>query len=163
MNDEKPNKSAKLRTVEQISAGGVAFRENGSDFEVAIILAKPGLRWQLPKGIIDKGETPEVAALREVREEAGIETELLSEIETIEYWYVGDNRGERVRFHKLVHFFLLRYTSGDVADHDFEVAEARWVKTEEALRILAFKSEKSIVEKAVKLISELSKNSFPSS
>ncbi len=80
MNDEKPNKSAKLRTVEQISAGGVPFRQNDSDFEVAIISAKPSLRWQLPKGIIDRGETPEDAALREVREEAGIETELLSKI-----------------------------------------------------------------------------------
>ncbi|HXG84699.1 MAG TPA: NUDIX domain-containing protein [Pyrinomonadaceae bacterium] len=154
MKDEKPDKSPKLRTVEQISAGGVAFRYNEGEAEIAIISAKPGLRWQLPKGIIDAGETPEIAALREVREEAGIETELLSEIETIEYWYVGDNRGERVRFHKLVHFFLLKYSSGDVADHDYEVAEARWVKLNEVLEMLAFKGEKGVARKAVDSINE---------
>lgn len=158
MTDEKLNKSPKLRTVEQISAGGAAFRiENGAP-QIAIISAKPSLRWQLPKGIIDAGETPEIAARREVREEAGIETEILSKIETIEYWYVGDNRGERVRFHKLVHFFLLRYTSGDVADHDHEVGEARWVKPDEALEMLAFRAEKGVVEKAVVAINEFSEN-----
>jgi 8-oxo-dGTP pyrophosphatase MutT (NUDIX family) len=158
MKDEKSDKSTKLRTVEQISAGGVAFRHIDGKAEIAIISAKPGLRWQLPKGIIDAGETPEIAARREVREEAGIETELLSKIETIEYWYVGDNRGERVRFHKLVHFFLLKYSSGDVADHDHEVAEARWVPLNEAVEMLAFKGEKSVAEKAVGAITKIVKN-----
>jgi 8-oxo-dGTP pyrophosphatase MutT (NUDIX family) len=155
MKNENSDKSPKLSTVEQISAGGVAFRCNGDATEIAIISAKPSLRWQLPKGIIDAGETPEIAALREVREEAGIETELLSKIEIIEYWYVGDNRGERVRFHKLVHFFLLKYTAGDVADHDHEVGEARWVEARAAAEMLAFKSEKDVVEKAIEAIKEL--------
>ena len=156
MKDEKQTNRTLLRTVEQVSAGGAAFRQTAAGIEFAIISAKPSLRWQLPKGIIDAGETPEIAARREVREEAGIETELLEKIETIEYWYVGDNWGEgRVRFHKLVHFFLLEYVSGAVEDHDHEVAEARWVKANEAVEMLAFKAEKTVVEKAVKLISEL--------
>jgi 8-oxo-dGTP pyrophosphatase MutT (NUDIX family) len=150
------SEKAKIQTLEQISAGGVAFRLNDSDNEIAIISVNPSRRWQLPKGLIDAGETPETAALREVREEAGIETELLSKIEIIEYWYVGDHRGERVRFHKLVHFFLLKYLEGDVENHDFEVVEARWVKAEDALEMLAFKSEKDIVEKAIKLLPEFS-------
>jgi 8-oxo-dGTP pyrophosphatase MutT (NUDIX family) len=145
---------AKIQTLEQVSAGGVAFRANDADYEIAIISANPSRRWQLPKGLIDAGETPETAALREVREEAGIETELLAKIETIEYWYVGDHRGERFRFHKFVHFFLLKYIAGNVGDHDFEVAEARWVKPEEALKMLAFKSEGEIVQKAIKLMPE---------
>ena len=150
------SEKAKIQTLEQVSAGGAAFRPNDSDYEIAIISVNPSRRWQLPKGLIDAGETPEIAALREVREEAGIETELLSKIETIEYWYVGDHRGERARFHKLVHFFLLKYLEGNVENHDFEVVEARWVKAEDALEMLTFKSEKDIVEKAIKLIPEFS-------
>ena len=150
----------KIQTIEQVSAGGAAFRLNDSGYEIALISVNPSRRWQLPKGLIDAGETPETAALREVREEAGIETELLSKIETIEYWYVGDNRGERVRFHKFVHFFLLKYIDGDVANHDSEVIEARWVKAEVALELLAFKSEKEIVEKALKLIDDFSEKSL---
>ncbi len=151
---------AKIQTLEQVSAGGVAFRLNNSDCEIAIISVNPSRRWQLPKGLIDEGETPEIAALREVREEAGVKTKLLSKIETIEYWYVGDSRGERVRFHKLVHFFLLKYIEGNVENHDFEVAEARWVKAEEALKMLAFKSEREVVEKAIKLIPEFFEKSL---
>jgi 8-oxo-dGTP diphosphatase len=157
MKDEQ-QKPAKFRTVEQISAGGAAFRLNGSDVEIALISAKPSLRWQLPKGIIDAGETPEIAARREVREEAGIETELLQKIETIEYWYVGDNRGERVRFHKLVHFFLLKYESGAVEDHDYEVAEARWVNLNDAAGMLAFKGERNVLKKAAELIPDFLSN-----
>lgn len=152
MKDETTNKSTKVQTLEQISAGGVAFRGNDSGYEIAIISVNPSGRWQLPKGLIDACETPEIAALREVREEAGIETELLSKIETIEYWYVGDQRGEPVRFHKFVHFFLLKYLSGAVENHDFEVVEARWVTAEDALKMLAFESEKKVVEKAIKMI-----------
>jgi 8-oxo-dGTP pyrophosphatase MutT (NUDIX family) len=154
------SEKAKIQTLEQVSAGGVAFRLNDSDYEIAIISVNPSRRWQLPKGLIDVGETPEIAASREVREEAGIETELLSKIETIEYWYVGDYRGERVRFHKFVHFFLLKYTNGNVANHDTEVIEARWVKLEEAIKMLAFEGEKEIVGKAIKLINNFSEK-FP--
>jgi 8-oxo-dGTP pyrophosphatase MutT (NUDIX family) len=153
---KSPTEKAKIQTLEQLSAGGAAFRLNDSGYEIAIISVNPSRRWQLPKGLVDAGETPEIAALREVREEAGIETELLTKIETIEYWYVGDHRGVRVRFHKFVHFFLLKYLSGAVENHDSEVVEAKWVKAEEALEMLAFKSEKEIVEKAIKLINEFS-------
>ena len=117
-----------------------------------IIAVNPSRRWQLPKGLVDEGEMPEIAALREVREEAGIAAELIEKIETIEYWYFGTQSGERVRFHKFVHFYLMKYVSGDTANHDHEVSEARWVKVEDAIEMLAFKSEKEVVEKSSELI-----------
>ena len=125
---DNSNQAAKIRTVEQISAGGAAFRFENEIYEVAIIAVGASRRWQLPKGLIDAGESAETAALREVQEEAGIETELLAPVEKIEYWYFGDSRGERVRFHKSVHFYLLAYRGGAVENHDAEVVEARWVK-----------------------------------
>jgi len=136
----------------QISAGGVAFRRRAGRIEVALISVGEPARWQLPKGLIDRGESSEEAALREVREEAGIETEALSLVERVEYWYYATERGERVRFHKFVDFYLLRYRRGDVRRHDHEVNEARWVEIGEAARRLAFRSERGVLEKARALI-----------
>src|SRR5262245_31203515 len=128
----------KVETLDQISAGGVAFRRTDSNFQIAIVSVKPSLRWQLPKGIVDPGESPQITAVREVREEAGVETDLIKLIETIEYWYRSTKNGRPVRYHKFVHFYLLEYRNGDVSNHDHEVEESRWVGFEEALEMLEF-------------------------
>lgn len=138
--------------LEQVSAGGVAYRISSVGTEVVLISVGQQARWQLPKGLVDAGETPEITAIREVREEAGIETELVSKLETIEYWYVGNKGKERVRFHKFIHFFLLRYVSGQTEQHDHEVNEARWIAIGKANKMLAFKGERQVLEKAEKLI-----------
>lgn len=151
-NQSTVTSTTKVATLDQVSAGGVAFRWHDSESQIAIVSMKPKLRWQLPKGIVDPGETPEITAVREVREEAGIETKLLGLIETIEYWYRSTKYGKPVRFHKFVHFYLLEYVSGDVSNHDHEVEEARWVSLEEAIEMLAFKGECEVVEKARELI-----------
>lgn len=144
----------KTPTLEQVSAGGVAFRRAGLNVEIAIILTDREKRWQLPKGLVDPGETAEQAAVREVREEAGIETDLVAPIDTIEYWFYSNWDNTKRRTHKSVHFFLLEYRSGNVEDHDHEVAEARWVEIGEAVETLAFNSEKDVVEKARNLIGD---------
>ncbi len=141
-------------TQVQVSAGGVAFRRSGEQVEVALI-AVGGNRWQLPKGTVEKDESNEDAAQREVREEAGVETELIEPIDKIEYWYFASRGGKRVRYHKYVYFFLMRYLSGDVADHDHEVDEARWVEIGQAQVMLSFKSEQKMVSKAQKIIADL--------
>ena len=128
------------------------FRQQGDAIEVALISVGKKARWQLPKGLVAPGEAPEQTALREVREEAGIETELVAPLDQIEYWYYGQRRGERIRYHKYVHFYLLRYLAGDVVDHDHEVNEARWVGVEQARSMLAFASERKVVEQAIALV-----------
>jgi len=150
--DSQSTEKGKLTTLDQVSAGGVAFRWKDSEPEIAIVSVKPKLRWQLPKGIVDPGESPQVTAVREVREEAGVETDLIKLIETIEYWYRSTKNGRPVRFHKFVHFYLLEYKGGTVSDHDHEVEEARWVSLDEALEMLEFKSEREVVEKAREMI-----------
>ena len=141
-------------TKEQVSAGGVVFRRRGGAVEVALISVGEKARWQLPKGLVGRNESPEQAALREVREETGCECELIAPVETAEYWYFGGaaRGGGRVRFHKFVHFYLMRYVSGDVRDHDAEVNEARWVEMAAAAPMLAFRGERVVLARALELI-----------
>jgi 8-oxo-dGTP pyrophosphatase MutT (NUDIX family) len=137
-----------METRTEISAGGVAFRpREGGGHDVAIIRTHEG-RWQLPKGWVEDGESRETAAAREVREEAGIEGDIVGPLDTIEYWYKSAYDPEPTRVHKFVHFFLLRATGGSTDDHDHEVLEARWVEIGEAQRMLAFKEERRIVSMA---------------
>jgi 8-oxo-dGTP diphosphatase len=152
---EPPSKKAptiKVPVKEQVSAGGVVFRGDKGNVEVVIVSVGGQNRWQLPKGLVEKGENPEITAVREAREEGGVSSEVVQLIETIEYWYVGLDNGIRVRFHKRVHFYLLRYLSGDTKDHDWEVNEARWVPINDATSQLAFDNERRVMERAGELI-----------
>jgi 8-oxo-dGTP pyrophosphatase MutT (NUDIX family) len=147
------NSVSKVPTKLQFSAGGVAFRKEDGRIEVALISVGADNRWQLPKGLVDKGESTEHAAIREVREEAGIDTEIVTRIDKVEYWYFWKENGQRIRYHKFVYFYLLRYKAGDVRDHDHEVNDARWVNIDDAIELLAFDNEKKIMEKVKELIS----------
>lgn len=142
----------KVPVREQTSAGGVVFRGEKERVEVVIVSVGGQNRWQLPKGLVDAGESPEITAVREAREEGGVSSEIVQPIETIEYWYAGLEKGIRVRFHKRVHFYLLRYLSGDTKDHDREVNEARWVPIEDAASQLAFDNERRVMERARELL-----------
>jgi 8-oxo-dGTP pyrophosphatase MutT (NUDIX family) len=159
LSTSKSTQPAKLATLDQRSAGGVAFRRRMMEtetvgIEVAIISVGDPVRWQLPKGIVDPGETPEETAVREVREEAGIDAALLAPLEPVEYWYVGHRGKQRVRFHKFVHFYVMEYQSGQLSDHDHEVNEARWVDIEQAQKMLAFKGERQAVAQAAAYLAQ---------
>lgn len=146
-----PNRST---SREQFSAGGVAFRKDPDRIRIVIVLTAAAGKWQLPKGIIDPGESALEAAVREVREEGGIETEPICEIGQTDYIFTAKFNGVRGRIHKSVHWFLLRYLCGDVDDHDHEVDESRWVSIDEAVETLEFENEREIVRKAAALIVE---------
>ncbi|MDP9236151.1 MAG: NUDIX hydrolase [Chloroflexota bacterium] len=139
-----------MLTRQEESAGGVVFRlrdDGGDGFDVVLIRTHEG-RWQLPKGWIEDGETPEQAAMREVREEAGVDAELVGALDTIRYTYKSTYDPEPALVRKQVHFFLLRYLGGSTDDHDDEVLEARWADIGEAERMLAFKDERRMVAMA---------------
>ena len=143
--------NSRIPTEVQISAGGVAYRKKGEVVEIVVTSVGEQNRWQLPKGLVDRGETSEEAALREVREEAGVVTEMVDLIDKIEYWYYSKG-SKRIRFHKFVYFYLLRYKSGNTEDHDKEVNEARWVDIDTGQDMLTFKSEKNMVARAKEMI-----------
>ena len=131
----------------ETSAGGVVFRLRDDDgFDVALIRTHEG-RWQLPKGWIED-EAPERTAVREVREEAGVDAEIVGPLGTIRYVYTSTYDPEPARVRKTVQMFLLRYLGGSTDDHDDEVTEARWVDIEEAERMLAFKDERRMMSLA---------------
>lgn len=148
-------------TQTQVSAGGVAYRRQDDQIEVALISVGPGPRWQLPKGTVMDGESNEAAALREVREEAGIVTEIIAALDKVEYWFYITRQEQRVRVHKYVYFYLLRYLSGEVNDHDHEVNEARWVEIGRAQALLAFDSDRKLVARAEALITEMGDQNAP--
>jgi 8-oxo-dGTP pyrophosphatase MutT (NUDIX family) len=131
--------------IREFSAGGVTVRNfRGRPF-VAVVRVKGGTVLALPKGQIDAGERAVEAAAREVREEAGVTGELVEKLGDVRYWY--QRGGERVL--KVVSFFLFRYRSGSVRDHDHEVDSAEWVPLEDAPRLLAYKGEREMAEAAL--------------
>ena len=130
----------------EFSAGGVVVREGTCVVIVPTRRAADGSKvLALPKGHPDEGETSLEAALREVREEAGVEAVLREPLGEVRYWY--QRKGKRIA--KVVEFFLLDYRSGDVGDHDHEVEDARWVPLEEAARTLTYAGERDMAEKAM--------------
>lgn len=132
--------------IRELSAGGLVVRRfHGRPF-VAAVRVKGGTVLALPKGHIDPGESAAQAAEREVREEAGVEAALVEKLGDVRYWYM--RRGEG-RVMKNVAFFLLRYRSGSVRDHDHEVESAEWVPLEDAPRLLAYKGEREMAEAAL--------------
>ena len=129
----------------EFSAGGLVIRRfHGRPF-LCVVRLKEGTVLALPKGHPDGKESAVEAAAREVREETGLEAEAVEKLGDIRYWYVWD--GERVM--KIVSFFLFRYRSGSVRDHDQEVEGAEWIPLEEAPERLAYKGEKKMAAAAL--------------
>ena len=138
-----------------MSSGGVVIR-TGRRLEVCLIRPVPKLEssrrpvWALPKGGIEAGETHQDAALREIREETGVDGVIQADLGSIDYWFYSNRDGSRV--HKTVHFFLVRAVGGDTALHDAEVEEAAWYGVDAALDRMTYPNERQMVRKAVEVI-----------
>ena len=152
-----PRPDGGMRETHEVSAGGVVYRRQGGDVEIALIHVRG--RWGLPKGHVEAGESPDQAALREVREETGLEGRVARKLGEIHYSYREKRAAQHqeVKVYKRVHFYLVRYLRGDVRDHDHEVDEARWFPIDEALRSLRFATERKMVNRAKALLADREK------
>ena len=166
-------RKSKRRVETLVSAGGVVYRWVDGRIEAVLCgrtwprgtggsgtegeqtgdgPVEEKIRWSLAKGTPDPGETLEETALREVREETGLEVEIDSPLGAIDYWFVGRELG--VRYHKTVHFFLMTPVGGGTELHDPEFDVVRWFTFDEAFRALTHVNEARVLRRALEAISK---------
>ena len=138
-----------LKTQRVTSAGGVVLRDGAEGLEVLVCGRNSDGLWALPKGTPEPGETLEQTALREVREETGIEVEKEDTVGEIKYWFSRPQEG--VRYFKTVKHYLMRPIGGDTKNHDHEFDDVKWFAVGEALRLLTYRNEVKILRQAIDL------------
>jgi 8-oxo-dGTP pyrophosphatase MutT (NUDIX family) len=138
---------ARLKRATATSAGGIVIRSiEGTPHLVVGCRRRPRdiATWTLPKGTPNADETLEETALREVAEETGLQVRLVAPLDAIQYSFVQGG----ARIHKTVHYWLMEPTGGDLAAHDHEFEEVRWVALADAPALLTFETERALVERA---------------
>ncbi len=140
---------ARFQTKQAVSAGGVVYRLGPAGVEVLLLETDHGV-WGLPKGTPDDGETLAQTALREVREETGLDVALDAKVGAIAYWFV--RAAQRERFHKYVHFWLMRPVGGSLDLHDAEHRTVRWFPLPEAIERITHANAAEILQKAGTLL-----------
>ncbi|HEX7290150.1 MAG TPA: NUDIX hydrolase [Conexibacter sp.] len=146
---KKPARGDRRGDEQERSAGGVVVR---GEQAIVIVPTRRGAQGQkvlaLPKGHVDPGETPDQTALREVREETGVDAELVEKLGEVRYFY---QRGGK-RIFKRVTFYLFEYLGGSLDDHDDEVEDARWMPLAEAVDALSYDGEREMAGRALSAI-----------
>lgn len=142
--------AGRLKTEKATSAGGVVFRVTDSGREVLLCGRNSDGLWALPKGTPEPGETLEQTALREVREETGVEVEIDATVGEIKYWFSRPQEG--VRYNKTVHHYLLHPIGGDPSLHDHEFDDVRWFPVQEALKLMTYTNEARILRLAIEMV-----------
>jgi len=132
------------KTRNEHSSGGAVISMREGVPHVALIATRGRTRWGLPKGAVAAGETSEAAALREVREETGIEARIVRLLDTIEYFF----RAGDTLIQKRVDFYLMEYVAGELQPQLSEVDDVEWVELSAALRRASFDSERKLLEMA---------------
>ena len=132
------------------SAGGIVYKKEKSKTFVLVTQHSAHHGWVFPKGLIDPGEDKATAALREVKEEGGVEAKIIKELSPVEYFYKFENQTIK----KKVTYFLMEYVSGNIEDHDWEMEAAEWLPVEEVDDRLTYKSDKQVFQEAKNLLSK---------
>lgn len=133
------------QTISEYSAGGVVYRSTESGHDIVAVKRGRHTDWSLPKGHIEPGETREQAALREVKEETGLDAKIVCPLDEVVYFYRRPSEG-LVR--KTVYHYLMQAAPGDLGQPNWEVDEVRWVPITEAHTLLTYKNDWEIVNKA---------------
>lgn len=139
---------AKLKTARAESDGGVVYRGQGDEIEVILVGREAQGSWFLPKGTPLRGESREQTAIRETREETGLDVRILEPITSICYWFMSG----RVLIFKTVYYYLMVPTGGDISRHDPEYDRVAWFSIQQALAVLTYTNDADVVRRAVELI-----------
>ncbi len=132
------------------AAGGIPVRTTSGGTEVLVVHRPHYDDWTFPKGKCEPGESDEACALREVAEETGLEVRITGPLDSIRYTFVQSGR----RIHKTVHYFMMEPVGGDLARHDHEFDEVRWIDFDEAPAVLTFETERALVAQAADLLTD---------
>ena len=143
------NRNRYAKRVDEISAGGLVIDFSGTKGLLIGRLDQKDINrerllWSLPKGHIEEGETPEQAAIREVKEETGIDSEISRELGVIDFWFMAGGK----RIHKTVHHYLFKEVGGALAPQVTEVDEVRWFPLDEIVQLLAYPDEKKLIARS---------------
>ena len=140
---------ARYPTKRAVSAGGLVVDDRPDGRWVLLISrrsAAGALQWTLPKGGLEEGEDRASAALREVLEETGLACDIVDELGTIDHWFVW--RPDEVRYHKFVHYYVMRNRGDEPSPRDDEAEDVEWFPLAEALERLTHANERQLVRAA---------------
>ena len=135
----------------EFSAGGIVFKKEKDKTFVLVAQHSQHHGWVFPKGLIgdhQKGENKEATALREVKEETGIDAKIIKALTPVTYWFVF----EREKVRKTVYYFLMEYIGGDIGKHDHEMEAVEWLSKEKVEERLTYSSDKKVWQEAKKSI-----------
>lgn len=142
-------------TKRAVSAGGLVCEDRPEGRWVLLISRRNAaghLQWTLPKGGLEAGEDLEDAAVREVLEETGLECAITDKLGVVDYWFVW--KPDQVRYHKYVHYYLMRHSGEAAKPRDDEAEDVVWLRVDEALRRLSHPNERRLVEQVRRVDSE---------